>query len=212
MSQISCCWSRTAFATSFGCACSRWGRPSCRSRIFSCSPTTLWAPLAWTVVFAVINLLQSWRLFIERQPIKLTAEEEEVRRLVFQDLPPRKVLHVLGLGTWVTAQPGTRMIESGKVPDTVSLIVRGTVRITRDGQVLGGLGAGQVVGSALILSGLQADVEAVVESPVRAVRWQVGTLERYLNANPDTRTAMQRHLARDLAMKVERLASDSTGN
>ena len=179
---------------------------------FLLQSTTLWAPLAWTVVFAVINLLQSWRLFIERQPIKLTAEEEEVRRLVFQDLPPRKVLHVLGLGTWVTAQPGTRMIESGKVPDTVSLIVRGTVRITRDGQVLGGLGAGQVVGSALILSGLQADVEAVVESPVRAVRWQVSTLERYLNANPDTRAAMQRHLARDLAMKVERLASDSTGN
>ena len=78
------------------------------------------------------------------------------------------------------------------------------------------LGAGQIVGSALILSGLQADVEAVVENRVRAIRWQVGTLERYLNANPDTRTAMQRHLARDLAMKVEHLVSDSvmprTGN
>ena len=63
-------------------------------------------------------------------------------------------------------------------------------------------------GSALILSGLQTDVEAVVESPVRAMRWQIGTLERYLNANPDTRAAMQRHLAHDLATKVEHLASD----
>lgn len=174
---------------------------------FLLQPTTLWAPLCWTVGFAGINLLQSWRLFMERRPVQLTAEEEEVRRLVFQDLPPRKVLQVLSIGSWVTAQPGQRMIESGTVPGAVSLIVSGKVRLTRAGDVIGVLGAGQLVGSALILSGVQADVSAVVESPVRAVRWQAGTLEQYLHANPETRTVMQRHLARDLASKVEHLAS-----
>ena len=173
---------------------------------FLLQSATLWAPLGWTVVFAGVNLVQSWRLFMERQPVKLTPEEEEVRRLLFQDLPPRKVLQVLSIGSWVTLKAGERMIENGTVPDTVSLIVNGKVRVTRDGVVVGVLGAGQLVGSALILSGLQAEVEAVVESPGRAMRWKVATLERYLNANPDTRTAMQRHLARDLAMKVEHLA------
>jgi len=173
---------------------------------FLLQPATLWAPLGWTVVFAGVNLVQSWRLFMERQPVKLTPEEEEVRQLLFKDLPPRKVLQVLSIGSWVTVKPGERMIESGTVPDAVSLIISGKVRVARDGDIVGVLGAGQLVGSALILSGLQADVEAVVESPVRAMRWQVATLERYLNANPDTRTAMQRHLARDLAMKVEHLA------
>jgi CRP-like cAMP-binding protein len=172
-------------------------------------PTMLWAPLGWTVVFAVINLLQSLRIFMERRPVKLTAEEDEIRRLVFKGLPPRKVLQVLSIGSWVTAQPGERMIVRGTVPDAVSLIVSGNVRVTRDGDVIGVLGAGQVVGSALILSGLPAEVDAAVENPVRAVRWQVGTLDRYLNANPDTRTVMQRHLARDLAMKVTHLASSS---
>lgn len=171
-------------------------------------PTMLWAPLGWTVVFAVINLLQSLRLFMERRPVKLTTEEEEVRRLFFKELPPRKVLQLLGIGSWVTAQPGERMIERGTVPDAVALIVRGQVRVTRDGDVVGVLGAGQLVGSALILSGLPAEVDAAVENPVRAIRWQVGTLDRYLNANPDTRTVMQRHLVRDLAMKVTHLASD----
>jgi CRP-like cAMP-binding protein len=172
-------------------------------------PTMLWAPLGWTVVFAAINLLQSLRLFAERRPVKLTAEEEEVRRLFFKELPPRKVLQVLSIGSWVTAQPGERMIESGTVPDAVSAIVSGKVRVTTHGDVVGVMGAGQLVGSALILSGLQSEVDAVVEDPVRAIRWQVGTLERYLNANPDTRTVMQRHLARDLAMKLTHLASVS---
>ena len=172
---------------------------------FLLQPATLWAPLGWTVVFAGINLLQSWRLFMERQPVKLTAEEEEVRQLLFKDLPPRKALQVLSIGSWVTAERGERMIESGTVPEAVALIISGKVRVTRGEHFVAVLQAGQLVGSALILSGVEADVDAVAESTVRAMRWQVGTLQRYLDANPDTRAAMQRHLARDLAMKVERL-------
>ena len=89
--------------------------------------------------------------------------------------------------------------------DAILLIVRGKVRVTRDGRVLGELIAGDIVGSALIFSGVPSDVDAVTVERVRAMRWQVGTLQRYLAANPETRTVMQRHLARDLARKVERL-------
>jgi hypothetical protein len=40
---------------------------------FVLQPTTLWAPLSWSVVFAAINLLQSWRLFMERREVKIDA-------------------------------------------------------------------------------------------------------------------------------------------
>jgi Popeye protein conserved region len=169
---------------------------------FVLQPTMLWAPLSWSVVFAAINLLQSWRLFIERRPVKLTPEEEDIRRLVFRDLRPRKVLQVLSIGSWTTLQVGERLIESGKRPETVSLIVRGKVRVTRDGRVLGELIAGDVVGSALILSGIPAEMDAIVVEPGRAMSWEVGTLERYLTANPETRTILLQHVARDLAEKV----------
>lgn len=62
-------------------------------------PGVLWAPLAWSVVFAAINLFQSWLLFMERRQVKLTAEEEEIRRLAFEGLPSRKVLQVLSIGS-----------------------------------------------------------------------------------------------------------------
>ena len=176
---------------------------------FVLEPTTLWAPLSWSVVFAAINSLQAWRLYVERRPVKLTAEEEEIRRLVFRDLPPRKVLQVLGVGSWVTSETGERLIESGKLPDAILLIVRGKVRVTRDGHVLGDLSAGDIVGSALIFSGIPADVDAVTVERMRAMRWQVATLQRYLAANPETRTVMQQHLAHDLAIKVERLGENT---
>jgi Popeye protein conserved region len=176
---------------------------------FMLQPTMLWAPLSWSVVFAAINLLQSWRLYVERRPVKLTAEEEEIRRLVFRDLPPRKVLQVLSIGSWTTLEVGERLLERGKLPDAVSLIVHGKVQVTREGRVLGELIPGNVVGSALILSGVPSEVDAVTLEPGRAMRWELGALERYLTANPETRTVMLRHLARDLAGKVERVAAAS---
>ncbi|HEY6970686.1 MAG TPA: cyclic nucleotide-binding domain-containing protein, partial [Candidatus Angelobacter sp.] len=170
---------------------------------FILQPTPLWTPLAWSAVFAAINMFQSWRLFLERRPIKLTPEEEEVRVLAFRHLPPRKVLQVLSVGSWTTISAGEHLIECGKRAEAVSLIVRGKVRVTAHERVLGELVPGNLVGSALLLSGVAADVDAVATEPVRAVRWEGGTLDRYLNANPETRIIMQQHLARDLAGKLE---------
>jgi hypothetical protein len=61
------------------------------------------------------------------------------------------------------------------------------------------------VGSALILNGIPSNVDAVTVEPLRAMRWQIGTLQKYLSANPETRAVLQRHLARDLAGKIGRL-------
>jgi hypothetical protein len=169
---------------------------------FVLQPTPLWAPITWSVLFVAINVFQSWRLLLERRPVKLTPEEEYVHKLVFEGVPPRKVLQVLSIGCWVTTAAGERLIERGKCPEAISLIVRGKVQVTRDGLVLGELVAGNLVGSALLLSGAPADVDAVALEPVRAMRWEIATLQRYLAANPEVRVTMQRHLARDLAGKV----------
>jgi hypothetical protein len=175
---------------------------------FLLQPAPLWVPIGWSSVFAAINLLQSWRLFVERRPVKLTSEEEQARRLFFGDLPPRKVLQVLSIGSWTTAELGEQLLERGKCPTVASLIVRGRVRVTKDGALLGNLVEGDIVGSALLLTGTSADVDAVVEEPSRVLRWDVETLERYLVANPEVRIVLQRHLARDLARKFVSYAGE----
>src|SRR5580698_1677446 len=115
---------------------------------FLLQPAPLWVPIGWSSVFAAINLLQSWRLFVERRPVKLTPEEEQARRLFFGDLPTRKVLQVLSIGSWTTAERGEQLLERGKCPTAASLIVRGRVRVTKDGALLGNLVEGDIVGSA----------------------------------------------------------------
>ena len=169
---------------------------------FLLQPEPLWEPIIWSSVFAAINSFQSWRLFVERRPVKLTAEEEEIRRLVFSDLPSRKVLQILSIGAWTNVEIGERMLERGKSVEAISVIVRGKVRVTRDDGVFGELVAGHIVGSALLMSGVTADADAVVVEPVRCMRCEVESLDRYLAANPETRIVLQKYLARDLAGKL----------
>jgi CRP-like cAMP-binding protein len=111
--------------------------------------------------------------------------------------------------TWVTIEPDGQLIETGKPLEAISLIVRGKVCVTNKGRVLGNLTPGNFVGSALLLSGIPAEVDARAIEPVRAVRWKIKTLERYLSSNLETRTMMQKHLALDLSSKLVSLASGS---
>src|ERR1700756_2547857 len=75
---------------------------------FALQPAPLWVPIGWSALFSSINLFQSWRIFIERRPVKLSPDEERIRRLVFGDLAPRKVLQLLSVGAWTTARMGER--------------------------------------------------------------------------------------------------------
>ena len=175
---------------------------------FVLQPTPQWPPIAWSVVFAGINSFQSWRLYLERRPVKLTPDEEEVRRLAFAQLPSRKVLQLVSLGSWTTAAPGERLIEHGTPAGAITLVVHGKVGVSKEGRVLGELGPGDIVGSALVLSGAPAEVDAVTVEPVRALRWELATLRRYLEADPETRMVFQLNLTRDLAGKLRRLGED----
>ena len=168
---------------------------------FVLQPQPLWVPIGWSVVFATINLIQSWFLFVERRPVQLTAEEAEIRRLAFQELPPRKVLQVLSIGGWITLSSGELVLKRGRCPDAILMIVRGTVRVTNDEGVFGDLVPGNFVGSALVLSGAPSEVDAITTEPLRALRWDIEILEKYLSAHPEVRIVMQRHLSRDLAGK-----------
>lgn len=177
---------------------------------FLLQPMPLWAPLGWTIVFAGVNLVQSSRLLLERRPVQLTSEEQQVRQLVFPQLPPRKVLEVLNIGEWTTAESGERLLKQGHPIESVSLLVRGKVHVTLGERSLGHLVAGNIVGSALLLTGAPSEVDAVVEECVHAITWDLQILQRYLAANPETRLAMQRHMAIDLASKIEHLSRKVT--
>lgn len=102
----------------------------------------LWPPVMWGTVFAIINLYQIARIYAERRPVVLSADEQKLYDLAFRSLRPREFLSFVMLGEWRTAQPGEVVIRQGEVAASICIAIEGLAEIRHRGQVLGDLSPG----------------------------------------------------------------------
>src|SRR5678816_704623 len=73
--------------------------------------TVLWPPVLWALVFTAINLYQIARLYLERRPVVLSADERKLYDLGFQSLRPREFVALALVGEWRNAEPGERVVK-----------------------------------------------------------------------------------------------------
>jgi hypothetical protein len=170
-------------------------------------PQPLWPPLAWSLVFASINAYQGWVLFLERRPVVLRDEEQRLYDLAFRGLRPREFLELASVGSWMDLSPSRKLVEAGKTVEEVYAILSGTVRLEREGKVIGTLGPGDLVGSALLIAGVPPQGDGVVTEPLRCLCWKVGALQRYTDRKPAARQQLARIVNKDLTAKLLRLAT-----
>lgn len=52
-------------------------------------PNVLWPPIMWGMVFTAINLFQIARIYLERRPVVLSADEQKLYDMGFHALRPR---------------------------------------------------------------------------------------------------------------------------
>jgi hypothetical protein len=171
-------------------------------------PSVLWPPVLWGTVFMVINLFQIGRIYLERRPVVLSADEQKLYDLGFRALRPREFVSLVLVGEWRDAAPGETVVEEGKPVESVSIAIAGDVDVRRQGEVLGKLHPGNVIGTALALTGEPSPIEATFASRARYIRWPLASLRAFADRRPELRVALQRFVNGDLARKVERLASE----
>jgi hypothetical protein len=169
-------------------------------------PQVLWPPVAWGSVFAVINLVQIARIYAERRPVVLGAEEQRLYDLAFRTLRPREFLALALVGQWRDAAAGEVIVERGRAVDALAIAITGSVQVRRGDQLLGTLAPGELIGTALILLGEPAQVEMRFVESARYMRWPLTTLRTFVDKRPDLRDALLRGVNRDLARKLEALA------
>jgi len=173
---------------------------------FVMQPQPLWPRLAWSAVFAAINTYQAWILFLERRPVVLGNEEQRLYDLTFHGLRPREFLELASIGTWMDVSPSRKLVEAGRPVEEICAILSGTVRLDCDGKMIGTLGPGDLVGSALLIAGLPSQGDAVVVEPSRCLCWKVDALRRYTDSKPAAREQLARIANKDLTAKLMRLA------
>ncbi len=167
--------------------------------------TVLWPPVIWGVVFMLINLYQIARIYLERRPVVLSPDEQQLYELGFKALRPREFVSLLLAGEWRDAAPGDRIIAQGQAVDRIYVPISGVVEVTHHGERVGTFGRGQVIGMALAVTGEASSFDAAFTERGRYMSWPLPSLRKFLDKRPELRVALQRLASQDLATKVERL-------
>jgi CRP-like cAMP-binding protein len=174
---------------------------------FLSQPNILWPPVLWGLVFTAINLYQIFRIYMERRPVVLSADEQRLYDMGFHGLRPREFVSLVLTGEWKDASAGDQVLTEGTPVSSVCIAIAGTVHVRRHGQDLVALQPGHVIGTALALTGEPSPVEATFTEPARYMCWPLSNLRSFLDKRPELRVTLQRLVNRDLAGKLEGVLS-----
>ena len=139
-------------------------------------PVVLWPPVLWGSVFIAINLWQIVRVYLDRRPVVLSAAEQTLYEMGFRTLRPREFVSLVLAGEWRNAAAGEKVVNEGTAVEAVCIAISGTVEIRRQGATIGELAPGNVIGTALALTGEPSPIEARFAEQARYIHWPLGDL------------------------------------
>ncbi|MGH1492781.1 MAG: hypothetical protein ACRBK7_25875 [Acidimicrobiales bacterium] len=147
--------------------------------------------VVWNIVTGALNLSRLAASGLSEARTALTTEEETLRQLLFPNLPPAEFLELWALGGDVYCVDEL-LLEARSTPDRLLLLVRGTVEVERDGEVVEVLHPGAVIGhlDPYPFSELAADWRAAGAVWLRS--WARSEL-----SNPDLPAQIRRLLVAD---------------
>ena len=169
--------------------------------------TVLWPPILWALVFTAINLYQIANIYLERRPVVLSEDEQKLYDLGFRSLRPREFVSLSLVGEWESAEAGARVVTEGEPVSCLCIPITGSAEVRKQGERIETLRPGQIIGTAVALTGDPSPVEVTFTEPARYMRWSLPSLRRFIDKRPDLRVALQGLVNRDLAGKLERLVS-----
>jgi len=166
------------------------------------APTPSLTFIGWTLVYNTINMVQIGRLWHERRPLRLSADEQALYAAAFRTLTPREFQRLMAAGTWQDAPAKEILIEEGARPGRMLVLASGRAVVKAHGRVVAVLQPGQFAGEMSFLTGAATTAAVEVVEPARFVSWATADLERFLVKHPPLRAALQIVLGRDLAAKL----------
>lgn len=169
--------------------------------------TVLWPPVLWALVFTSMNLYQIARLYLERRPVVLSEDERKLYDLAFRSLRPREFVTLALVGEWRSGAAGETITTEGEPVSYLCILTTGSAEVRKRGQAIGTMRPGQIINTALALTGDPSPVAMTLTGPARYMRWPLPSLRKFLDRRPDLRITLQGLVNHDLARKVEALVT-----
>ena len=157
----------------------------------------------WNALFVAINIVWVIRILHERRSVALTGALRALHESRFAAMTPAEFLRWWRQGTRETVRD-SNLTREHQFPAHLYFLMRGTVRVSRDGEPVTTLPAGFFVAEMSLLTGRPATADVVAAGEVDLVRWSVAELHAMRDASPQLWVKVQSVLGRDLVEKMAR--------
>jgi len=117
---------------------------------------------------------------------------------LFGNLPAEALLPIANLCSELDVECGDALMQAGEVGDSLYIVVRGSVRVERDGSTLAVLGAGECVGEMAALDWEPRSASVTAEESTRLVRLDRNDLLDLLADHPQLVSALAQVLVERL--------------
>jgi CRP-like cAMP-binding protein len=172
---------------------------------------TLWAPIFWGGAFTAVNVVRLIALALERRPVVLSDQEEQLHRLAFSTVEKREFLKLAALARWIDCLPGEVIVRKGQqIPDAIVLI-SGEIEAIFNGKTIIAYRPGQLIGDVSAYSGLVSPADVVARSRGTFAVWDLQHLREFTASRPELRAKILQIVSADLAAKFRDLVITTSG-
>ena len=150
----------------------------------------------------LVNLGLIARLWLRASRVRFSAEEQLLRDRHFDGLAPAAARALIDQGHWISARRGEVLIRENEAAPCLFSLAEGAAAVRRDGQDVGAVADGALIGEATVLDGAHATGTVVLTSASRLWFIPAAGLRAYLAAQPDVAAALHEGFARALRGKL----------
>jgi hypothetical protein len=170
---------------------------------FYAQPNPLLAAISWNLVFTALNIYWICRLVLERRPVQLNADEQQLRQMAFKAMTPRDLLKLLGVAHWESHPIDYRFLEPGETSERLAVIYAGRVCVAVEGNPVAELREGHFIGGTSFFTDEPGGASVFALEPIRCVWWPKRKLKDFLRKNPELHASFQLVLGMDLTSRLQ---------
>ena len=156
----------------------------------------------WEVVFVSVNLIQLLLLEWANKRAKFSEDEARFIKAALPNVEKAIARKMLKLAEWEEHEPGATLTVEGEPVGKLLFILEGTVRIDKEGAMVGVCGRDDFLGEMGFMSGEGATATGVVTNSVRCLTFEREVLIKLLDRDTDLRHAMESSFNRSLVSKL----------
>jgi Cyclic nucleotide-binding domain len=162
--------------------------------------------LVSSLLFLAVNILQMLLILWEFRPVALQGEARMLHDLVFPNLTPSDFSKLMRFGQWRDGEPGDMLAVQGSDVTEIIVLLAGHAEVERNGQRVGRLGAGAIIGQIGSLSAQPFSSTIRLTKYSRHLVWKKSRLDHFFACHPTIASGFERAFISRLEAPAFRLS------